>query len=199
MRVLKNKFVPIIITLVILFVILSILSKNRKEKLERITEIQAVQKSEAYLDDTYQFNWSLEMVHSFEQTLGLDDGFHNEKDSCPFAKHIVSALSYSDQCLESYIWSYFSLYSLRKIEYLFPAIPEKMQAQLSMLFDKIVLPLTREIPRRCYTLKNSVILGYYDEIPNLESMTTPFLIEENGMRYKDVVKITQKNFKEHFR
>ena len=175
------------------------IERRKAEELRvRAEEILAVQKGEELLDESYQYNWGHDMIITFEETLGLKS-YDRSKEPCPFSKHVVSTLTYPEQTLESYIWTYFSLYSLNSLDYLKPTLTTKIYNLLIKLFDKVEVPVINSVPRKCFELENSIILGYFDQITNVEPVTTPFLLEENAMWFKEVVKLNKKDLRTIFR
>lgn len=204
MRAINWKILIVAFALFAIFYISFYLVKNSIDKRMaaklRAEEIWAVQQSiDKFLDESYQYNWGPNMVQTFEDTLGIRPLAQSDTEPCHFNKHIVSTLTYPEQTLESHIWIYLSLYSLSSIDYLKPALTEKINNLLSKLFDKIHVPVINSIPRKCFELNYSIILGVFDNIVNVEPMTVPFLLEENAMKFKEVLKLQNEDMKKKFR
>lgn len=160
----------------------------------------ALEKSEALLNEAYRVIWKKEMIKQFEKNLGLKKSETNDT-ICPYDRHILSSLTYPEQSIDSYVWSYFSLYALSsRSNFLQPAIPQTLQKELTNLFedlDKNVM--IDNLPRKCFNLKNSIILGYEDEVLEVQPVETPYLLEEHGKRWKDLLKLNFNELKKKFR
>lgn len=142
-------------------------------------------------DDAYKTIWSKDLVEEFKINLGINNEDRNDKD-CPYDQHILSAIVWNEQSIDSYVWTYLTLYSLSmNKQYLQPVITQMLREQLIKLFEKVdnVMPVINEIPRKCFELKSTVIIESNMEVNNVKPVRTPYLLAEHGKRWKDVMNL----------
>lgn len=173
--------------------------KEIKSILIQRAELLAIERSEAYLNEAYRVVWQTETIQQFENNLGLKKSVRSEED-CSFDRHVISTLTYPEQSIDQYVWSYFSLYSVssRNI-FLQPVITQSIHKQLLNLFDKVDMLVINNVPRKCFSLKNTIILGNEDEVLVVQPVETPYLLEEHGKRWRDLLKLNYNELKNNFR